>query len=120
MNVVQINGKTYTSNHSISVTNGRVIIDGKEVKEDAKNVMTIKVVEGSINELKTDLAVVCENVTGNVDAGGSVSADNIGGDVHASGSVSCDDVKGDVHAGGSVSCDDVGGSIKAGGSVNHG
>lgn len=103
MNVVQINGKTYTSNHSISITNGRVVIDGQEITEDAKNVMTIKVVEGSIGELNTDLSVVCENVTGNVKAGGSVNADNIGGNVDASGSVSCDKVGGSVNAEGSVS-----------------
>ena len=120
MNSVTINGKTYTSTSSISVVNGVVKIDGKKIEEDAKNVMTIKVVGGSIGELHTDQSVVCENVTGNVEAGGSVNADRVGGNVHASGSVSCDDVKGDVQAGGSVSCDDVGGSVKAGGSVSHG
>lgn len=120
MNRVSINGKTYTSNSSITVVNGVVTIDGKTVEEDAKHVMTIKIIEGSIGELQTDKAVVCENVTGNVRAGGSVNADNIGGDVHASGSVSCDDVKGSVQAGGSVSCDRVGGNVDAGGSVSHG
>lgn len=105
MNRVEINGQTYTSSGSISVTNGRVVIDGQSIAEDSKNVMTIKIVEGSIGELNTDLSVVCENVTGNVKAGGSVSADNIGGNVDAGGSVSCDDVGGSINAGGSVSHD---------------
>ena len=120
MNTVQINGETYHSKHSISVNGSSIIIDGKPVKENAEHVLTIKVIEGSIGELKTDKSVVCEDVTGNVHAGGSVSANDIGGNVEASGSVSCDAVEGDVKAGGSVSCGEVGGSVNAGGSVVHG
>ena len=115
---ITINGKTYHGT-SVSVMNGRVVIDGKEVKETAENTMHIEV-KGDLASLTTDLSVTAQTVHGNVEAGGSVSCDDVGGNVTARGSMNCDDIKGDVHAGGSVNCEDVGGSISAGGSINHG
>ena len=52
----------------------------------------------------------CENVGGDVKAGGSVNCDGVEGSVTANGSVTCGDVGGNVTAGGSLSCGDVGGS----------
>lgn len=46
--------------------------------------------------------------------------DELSAEIQAGGSVSCDDVDGDVQAGGSVTCGKVGGDIMAGGSVRHG
>lgn len=106
MNSVTINGKTYKSEHSMSVSNGRVVIDGKEVTEEgmAKN---------GILEIKID------GVLGNLVTDASVHAGLVQGDVQASGSVTCSHVSGDVQAGGSVTCGKVGGDIMAGGSVTH-
>jgi len=117
---ITINGKTYQGS-SVSITNGRVVIDGKEMT-DAKlpeHTTHIKVT-GDLASLTTDLSVTAQNVQGDVYAGGSVSCDDVGGDISAKGSVSCDDVEGSVSAGGSVNCDDIGGSVTAGGSVNRG
>lgn len=100
MNKVTINGKTYSSNGNISIINGNVVIDGAKV-DTAENVLQIEVI-GTLNNLTTDLNVCCDNVAGDVKAGGSVNCDNVGGSVSAGGSVTADDVKGNVSAGGSV------------------
>jgi hypothetical protein len=102
MNEVRINGRTYRGSHSVVVTNGCVVIDGKRVTDGVpKDILQIEVI-GTLDELKTDLSVNCDNVTGNVEAGGSVNCDNVGGNVHAGGSVNCDDIGGSVNAGGSI------------------
>lgn len=105
MNTININGKTYQGN-SLSVINGHVFIDGKDVddKDLPKTILQIEV-KGDLVSLQTNASVNCGNVNGNVDAGGSVN---------------CDKVTGDITAGGSVNCDDVGGNVVAGGSVVHG
>ena len=99
---LSINGVNYSGN-SISIINGVVTIDGK-VADGYKNpnATEIRVIEGSIGELITDLSVNCNNVTGNVKAGGSVNCDNVGGNVSSGGSVNCDKVNGSVTAGGSI------------------
>lgn len=104
MNTVTINGQTFTSSGSITIRNGRVIIDGREMLE--VNASTQIVINGTIGNLDTDLSV---NVSGKVE-----------GNITAGGSVNCDDVGGSVNAGGSVNCDDVGGNITAGGSIRRG
>lgn len=106
MNTVKINGKTYRSVNSISVSNNTVIIDGNVIDHG-----------------KTKNGIVGIEITGiveNVECDGSVTCDDVHGTVQAGGSVSCDNVGGDVQAGGSVSCDNIGGSVMAGGSVSHG
>lgn len=101
--MVTINGRTYNGTR-IVVNNGRVTIDGVEVKDHgAKNGILRVEVTGNLCELQSDASVSCENVLG---------------DVRAAGSVNCDDVSGNVAAGGSVNADSVGGNIMAGGSVN--
>jgi hypothetical protein len=120
---IRIGNKTYQGN-DLSIINGVVRIDGnlvEDVEDATKNkILEVRVVEGTIENLRTDAAVTCQNVTGNVDAGGSVTCKNVGGGVDAGGSVRCDDVTGGVDAGGSVTCGKVAGSIDAGGSVRHG
>ena len=70
--------------------------------------------------LNVDCAVnlSCNEVNGNVRAGGDVSCDTVNGSVDAGGSVSCDEVAGNVSAGGDVSCDAVEGNVNAGGDVS--
>lgn len=101
MNTVKINGKTYSSSGNISVVNGVVYIDDSKVADTPKNVLRIEVT-GTLNNLKTDLSVNCEDVQGSVEAGGSVNCDRVGGNVNAGGSVNCDNVGGNVSAGGSI------------------
>lgn len=74
--------------------------------------------EGPALNIESALSISCDNVMGNVTAGGDVSCDDVYGDVSAQGSVTCDGVKGDIHAGSDVTCDCVEGSVQAGGDVN--
>ena len=48
---------------------------------------------------------------------GSVTCDDVQGDIQAGGNVTCDCAEGDIHAGGNVTADEVSGDIRAGGSV---
>jgi hypothetical protein len=119
---ININGQIYEGNN-VSIVNGVVKIDGVIQKGEhlEKKICEIHVLSGTINQLKTDSSVYCQDVAGDVDAGGSVTVQgSVGGEVDAGGSVKCGAVTGDVDAGGSVTCGSVGGSIDAGGSVRHG
>jgi hypothetical protein len=102
MNRITINGVTYEGAGSISVINGVVTIDGKRQDGAVSGVVEIRVLEGVLGELRTDAAVNCGEVRGNVHAGGSVKCGGVGGSVNAGGSVNCDAVRGSVNAGGSV------------------
>lgn len=62
-------------------------------------------------------AVSCNEVMGNVSAGGDVSCDAVEGNVNAGGNVTCDEVEGSVYAGGNVICDEISGNATAGGTV---
>ena len=73
--------------------------------------------EGPAMNIHSELTVNCDDVMGNVTAGGSISCDDVYGDVGAQGSVSCDDVKGGIRAAGKVTCDCAEGDIHAGGNV---
>lgn len=98
MNQITINGKNYSGNN-ISITNGKVIINGTDVTPDSKTI-EIKV-NGNIEKLDVD---ACDKITitGNVSNVKTMSADvDISGDV--TGSVQT--MSGDVH------CSNVGGSI---------
>jgi DNA-binding XRE family transcriptional regulator len=73
--------------------------------------------EGPALNIESAVSVYCDDVMGNVTAGGSVNCDDVYGSVSAQGSVTCDDVKGDIRAGGDVTCDCAEGNIHAGGNV---
>jgi len=123
MGTVTINGRTFSGNN-LTMRNGRIIVDGKDVTDDTgvdmATVLEVKIT-GEIGSLECDKSVtVVGAITGNVDARGSVTCDDVGGDVKAGGSANTNNVKGNVYANGSVNCDKVGGSVQAGGSVNHG
>lgn len=74
--------------------------------------------EGPALNIHSELSITCDDVMGNVTAGGTVNCDDVYGSVSAQGSVNCDDVKGDIRAGGNVACDCAEGEIHAGGNVN--
>lgn len=100
MNTVTMNGKTYSSDGNINVINNTVSIDGVKV-DVIPGTLHIELT-GTLNNLTTDLSVNCDDVHGDVEAGGSVNCDNVGGSVSAGGSVNADNIKGNVNAGGSV------------------
>ena len=74
--------------------------------------------EGPALNIISEVSVTCDDVQGNVTAGGSVNCDDVYGSISAQGTVNCDDVKGDIRAGGNVNCDCAEGEIHAGGNVN--
>jgi len=110
MNRININGVDIVGGRNISIRGNRVVVDGQEVNVNigvGQQELHIKVLEGSIGTLDAGGSVSCENVTGNVDCGGSANVSgNVGGNVDAGGS---------VNVGGNCS-----GSIDAGGSVRIG
>lgn len=88
--------------------------------------------EGEVLNIESHINVCCENVAGNIKAGGYVECGDVGGSIAAdsyvecnsvSGSIAagsyveCDDVKENVVAGGYIECSDVQGSVKAGGYI---
>lgn len=89
---------------------------GKEECEKAQKI--IFEYEGPALDIISSFSVTCDEVQGNVSAGGDVTCDEVQGNVSAGGDVTCDNVAGNVGAGGDVACDDVAGSINAGGNVN--
>lgn len=98
MSTITINGNTYFGN-SIVVTNGKIIIDGKDATPESKEINIS--VQGDINELKVD---VCNKVSvkgnakhvstksGNIDVSG-----NVEGSIQTmSGDVDCGNVAGSI------------------------
>jgi formylmethanofuran dehydrogenase subunit C len=95
---ISINGKSYHGN-SLSMKNGTVIIDGKKVDSDDKNINIV--IEKSILTLTVDY---CESIEVRGDVGklSTTSGDvEVMGDVHGnisttSGDIECGDVDGDI------------------------
>jgi hypothetical protein len=103
---VNVNGKTIRVHGSnISIINGKIIVDGKPIQEalDEPNITVI--VEGDCQTLSTYGNVEVRGSVGNVDCRGSCHVEgNVTGNIDASGSVTCGDVSGDIDAHGSVRC----------------
>jgi len=107
--MITINGKTINmSGDNIIISNGKVLIDGKDVTPDAKKI-DIKVT-GNIETLDVD---TCDRI-------------HIEGEVYTvktmSGEVVCGDIKGDVKTmSGDVSADVITGKVKTmSGDIRHG
>lgn len=105
--MITINGNKY-SGSNVVVLNNKVIIDGKDVTPDSKNI-EIKI-DGDINELKVDN---CNNieVNGNVN---NIKTQN--GDVEINGNIngSITSMNGDID------CHNIGGSVSTvNGNVKH-
>ena len=101
MNKISINGFTITTDGAnINISNGKVIVDGKEIKiGDAKEIN----IKGDVGNIQaTGNVKVIGKVTGSIDAGGSIHCENVDGDVDARGSVNSGKVGGNIDAGGSV------------------
>lgn len=103
MSTWNINGVSYSGNSDLNIVGGRIIIDG--VVQDGellKGVVEIRVIEGSIKNLKSDATITCGNVTGDVDAGMTVHCKNVTGNVDAGMSVHCGKINGKAKAGMSI------------------
>lgn len=74
--------------------------------------------EGPARDIYSDFSVCCEDVSGNVSAGGDVNCDGVSGNVSAGEDVNCDEVSGNVSAGSDINCNDVDGNVSACGDVN--
>ena len=98
MNTITINGNTYSGNN-IVVTNGKVIVNGKDVTPDSKEINIS--VQGDIDELKVDSCNKV-SVTGNVKSVSTKSGDidiagNVEGSVQTmSGDVDCGNINGAI------------------------
>lgn len=103
---VTVNGKTIkVRGNSITVINDKIIVDGKVLDEafDSPNITVI--VEGDCKILSACGNVEVKGNAGNIDCRGSCHIEgNVTGNVDASGSVTCGDVGGDIDASGSVRC----------------
>lgn len=99
MNNIKINGLSITGGRNVTINNGRVIVDGKDVTgDDAKNI-TIEI-QGDVAELSVDVCSTI-SVTGSVgkiktQSGGVRCGDVTGGVQTMSGSVVCGAIGGDV------------------------
>lgn len=117
---VTINGVSFFGDN-IQVAGRNVIINGEVVMsvDKAESKLIVHVEEGVINSLRADGSVYCGEVTGNVDAGGSVDVKGtVGGSIDAGGSVNVVGNTGNIDAGGSVNVvGTVNGKMDAGGSI---
>lgn len=112
-NKVTINGKTIKlpSNNNVSIINGKVFVDGKEVDTSDtdlnNNCKVINItVEGNVDRIDCSGSVeVKGNVSKGIDCGGRVEiTGQVDGDIDCGGSVKIiGSHKGDIDAGGSVS-----------------
>lgn len=103
---VSVNGKTVrVRGNSISIINDQIIVDGKPLEEalDQPNITVI--VEGDCRSL---------NACGNVEVKGNAHNIDCRGSCHVEGNVT-----GNVNASGSVTCGDVGGAIDACTAYSH-
>lgn len=108
MNTVVINGVIIQGGRNVSIVNGKITVDGKDVTPDAKEISIV--VNGAVERLDVD-ACRTVSVTGDV---GNVKT--MSGDVDVSG-----DVKGSVQTmSGSVSCGNIaGGASSISGNITH-
>lgn len=102
MSTIKINGVTIVSANggSISVSNGRVVVDGQDVTPDEKQI-SIEV-QGNVDRLDVD---ACERI---------IVAGTVGALSTRSGDVECGTVSGGIHTmSGSVTCNgDITGSVQ--------
>ena len=92
---------------------GHTLVDGHEAAERIEFCY-----EGPALNVSSMFSVICDNVSGSVNAGANVTCDSVDGSVTAGRDVTCDSIDGSVIAGRDVRCDEICGSrITAGGSV---
>lgn len=107
MSTIVINNNSYSGNN-IVIKNGRVIVDGKDVTPEGKEINIV--VEGNIEKLSVD---ACDKLSVNGNVG---SIETKSGDVDVTGNVN-----GNIQTmSGDVDCGDITGSIKTmSGDIKH-
>ncbi len=122
MAMISFNGVKYQGN-SITITNGKVIVDGKDVTPDTKEINIS--VDGNIEKLKVDqcVKVSVNGACGSVETmSGNVNCGPVNGPVKTmSGGVKCERVGGDVETmSGDVECGVIAGSVDTqSGDIDH-
>jgi hypothetical protein len=108
MNTISINGMTIQGSGNVVISNGKIMVNGKDVTPDSKEINIV--INGNVDELKVD-ACNKVSVTGSVK-----SIKTQSGDVDVTG-----DVDGSIQTmSGDVDCGTVGGSISTmSGDVKH-
>ena len=100
---ISINGFDIEVGRDLTINGDKIIIDGVvQTQIEPRKIMEIRIIEGTIENVRSDMSVTCNDVTGNVDAGMTVNCGNVGGNVDAGMSVNCGNVNGDVDAGMSI------------------
>lgn len=97
-----IDGKEFNGN-SLRIAGGLVVVDGVTQEGSVMGVVEVRVTEGVLGDISSDMSIYAGDVVGNVTAGMSVECGNVGGDVTSKMSVTCGTVGGDIDAGMSVS-----------------
>jgi hypothetical protein len=115
MSQIIINNTSF-SGRNVTIINGKVIIDGKDVTPDAKEINIS--ITGDINNLEVDYAQKID-IKGNVNSlhsgTGNVICQNTGNIQTGSGDVECNDVNGNIQTGsGDVNANNIGGSVRTG------
>lgn len=101
-NTVSVNGETIKvpgNARSITVSNGKVYIDGELFQNLGSKAQITIVVEGNVGSVTSDGSVECSNVMGDVKAGSYVECGDVVGDVQAGSYVEAESIKGSVKAG---------------------
>lgn len=104
-NSIKIGGMTlhFENGSSINVSNGKVIVDGKQIFKTEMLQPIEVVVNGDVNYLNTENGVTVNgSVLGDVEAGNGVECGDVHGDVKAGNSIHCKTVKGNAKAGNSI------------------
>lgn len=99
MNRIVINGVTISGHGNVVVNNGRIMVGGKDVTPDAKDIRIE--VHGDVEKVQADVCssiVVHGSVKGNVQTqSGDIECGDVGGSVSTmSGDVDCHSVAGNA------------------------
>lgn len=95
MNTISINGKSFSvSGSSVSVVNGKIIVDGKLITEGLAGDVHIKW-EGDLASLNCNSCEISGNVGKDVKCNTAKIEGNVGGDVKGN-TIKCGNVQGSV------------------------
>ena len=100
-----INGVEYDvpSGASISVTNGRVYINGQEVNKDNNAVKEINItIIGNVEKAKVGNNLTVEGNIQNAEAGNNIIADKIMGNASAGNNIKTEEIHGNAKAGNNI------------------
>lgn len=116
--MIRLNGKTYNGNN-MTIINGKIILDGKEVKdfEDEKviNIVIEGNYSGDLNVDSCNFIKVRGDVKGNIKStNGKIECKNVEGDVEATnGNINCENIGHNVsNMNGNIKANNIHGSAK--------